>query len=544
MKNMEARNVWGGLLVVLFLSASWWGYHEYQKRWNAYAENEADIAQLQAVGRDAVREREWRVANETYQKIEELDPHSSIAAAGLESIKRGKKEELSQQVFYTLGESQAAVEAGRWTEAETLAMAVLKLTPGNKSALRKLDMIAEGRLKQEISLKMRAITDALDHGEWAEAERAFAQLQVSDPQNPNLQAFAERISVEKAKLKRRLDKALTLYQQALKLDIGKYSPEAMSLVHEAMRLHPDSPEIKALHQKMTRYTRSIHVPGDFPTITRALEVARPRDVIRIAPGTYKESIVIDKPIHLEATAEGDVILEWPSKDASIITITPDAMGSQIHGLTIKHLGFDHRKDRFSGITIEAKDVTVSGCHIRQSAGHGVAVVGGGKTRITGCKITGCGWDGIAAYGVGSHVTVVDTLSQGNLQHGTGFWLGGSGSVINSRMLKNGLCGVVAMSQGIQVTIKSTTCSQNREAGILVAGGVTATLDSNRCEKNQLSGIVVRGDGTSVSIVNNRTSANGEVGILTHLGVKVSRFAKNKAHNNARRQIWRDARLKK
>ncbi len=532
------------LLIASFSSVGWWGYQWYQEQWNAHARNEVIIAQLQADGRIAVIGRKWDVAEKAYRKIQDLDPGSPVAATGFESIKRGQQEERSQQLFYTLGESQAALEAGRWAEAERLARAVLTQNPGNESARRKLEMISDGRRKQDISLKMMAIADALDLGKLPDARQALADLRQTDPQNPNLSIFAKRIATEDARIKQRLDKARDLYQQALQLDTGAYSPKALTLLDDARRLNPGSQEIRALHRKMSAYTRALHVPGDFPTIAKALEAARPRDLIRIAAGTYKEALVIDQPIRLEGSADGKTILELPCMEASIITLTRNATGSRISGLDLKHRGFDHGKDRFSGITVEARDVVISACNVHHSAGHGIAVVSGASATITGCKITACGWDGVTAYGAGSHVTLVDTLCQGNLQHGMGFWLGGSGSVTSSRMLKNGLCGIVAMSKGTVVKVKSSTCSNNREAGILVANGVTATLDSNRCEKNLLSGVVARGDGTSVSLTNNTVQGNREAGILTHLGVQVSKFENNQAHGNALRQIWRNAALKK
>ncbi|MBT8043364.1 MAG: right-handed parallel beta-helix repeat-containing protein, partial [Verrucomicrobiae bacterium] len=324
---------------------------------------------------------------------------------------------------------------------------------------------------------------------------------------------------------------------------GEYSPEAMSLLEEARRLHPESEQIVALHQKMGNYTRAIKVPVDYPTITKAIEEARPRDVIRVAPGTYNESLIIDKPIRLEGSADGKTIIQLPAKEAAMITITAEAAGTRVSGFDLKHTGFDHGTDRYSGVTIQANDVSITSCNVEHSAGHGIAVIDGAKAKITGCQITLCGWDGISVYGNNSQADITDVRCQGNLQNGVGFWLGGSGSVAGSRMLKNGLSGIVAMSKGTKVEIASNTCSSNREAGILVSDAVTASVTSNLCEKNLLSGIVARSKGTSVDLVNNVTKGNHEAGILTHLGVKIGKFENNKSSGNVSQQIWRDARLK-
>lgn len=531
------------LLIAAFSAVGWWGYQWYQQQWDAHAQTEVRIAQLQADGRIAVIGRKWPEAEKAYQEIEKLDPGSTTAATGFEAIKRGKLEEKNQQLFYTLGESQAALEAGRWDEAEKLAKSVLVQSPDNETAKRKIQIINEGRRKQEISLKMMAITDALDKGDLLVARQALEALKKSDPENPNVSTFLNRIESKAAAIRKRHAKAAEIYQQALKLDTGEYSPEAMTLLEDARRLHPESEKILALHKKMGAYTRAISVPVDYPTIAKAIEAARPRDLIRVAPGTYKESLNIEKPIRLEGSADGKTILELPAEQAGFITITETAGGTRISGFEFKHLGFDHSLDRYSGITIQAKKVTISSCNIDHSAGHGIAVIDGASAKISGCQITNCGWDGISVYGKGSSAEVIDTLSQGNLQQGLGFWLGGSGSVMNSRFMKNGLCGIVAMSKETKVTITSNTCSSNREAGILISDAVTADLTSNLCEKNLLSGIVARSAGTSVNLINNVAKANREAGILTHRDVKVGKFENNRASGNTSQQIWRNAALK-
>jgi len=532
------------LLIASFSAVSWWGYQWYQQKWNANAQVEVRIAQLQTEGRLAIMSRKWPDAEKKYQGIESLDPGSPLAASGFESIKRGKLEELNQQLFYRLGECQAALEAGRWGEAQELANLVLKQDPKNESAQRKLEIISQGRRKQVVSLRMMAITDALDSGKIPEARQALAALQKLDPQNPNISIFSTRIDTEVTKIQKRHDKATALYQDALKLDTGEFSAKAILLLDEARRLNPSSSEILVLYQKMNSYTGAINVPVDFPTISKAIAAARPRDLIRIAPGTYKESLHIDKPLRLEGSAAGKTIIELDCKDGAMITFSTKAVGSRVSGLNLIHLGFDHSVDRFSGIVIEAQDVTINSCNVSRAAGHGIAVVDGAKAQINGCKIEKCGWDGISIYGKGSQASVTNTLSERNLQHGIGFWTGGSGSVTKSRLLKNGLCGIVAMSKGTQVSLKSNTCSDNREAGILVSDSVTAEIELNLCEENLLSGIVARSLGTAVSLISNVTKGNHESGILTYLGVKVTKFENNKSSGNVSQQIWRDANLNK
>lgn len=531
------------MLVIATLSVfGWWGYRWYHQEWKSHSETEMKIAELKTHGRAAIIARKWVEAEKAYGEIEKLDPGSRTAATGMESIKEGKLEERNQQIFYTLGESQAALEAGRWDEADKLVRSVLKLAPDHEAAKHKLLVISKERRKQEISLKMMAISDALDAGDLASARQSLQGLRSADPKNPNISVFAADIEGLEEALRKRHQEADALYERAVKLDTGEFSQEAVNLLEEARRLHPKSSRIGQLYEKMSAYSRAIRVPGDYPDIAAAIAAARPNDVIRVSPGNYKTPLVISKPLNLRGSADGKTIIELPAQQAGFITVSSTAAGTRISGFELRHTGFDHGLDRYSGITVEARDVSISSCNIQHAAGHGIAVLGGAQANISGCKISHSGWDGISVYGENSAANVSDTISQENLQQGIGFWLGGSGSVSNSRALKNGLCGILAMSTGTRVSISSNTCSGNREAGILLSDGVAAELTSNVCEKNLLSGIVARGEGTTVDLVGNTTKGNLEVGILTHLGVKVGKFEGNNSIGNTSQQIWRDADL--
>src|SRR3990172_6967509 len=52
---------------------------------------------------------------------------------------------------------------------------------------------------------------------------------------------------------------------------------------------------------------TIHVPADHPTIQAAIDAAQDGDVIEIAPGTYRENVVLGKSVTLMAAVydEGD-----------------------------------------------------------------------------------------------------------------------------------------------------------------------------------------------------------------------------------------------
>lgn len=530
------------LLIAALSTVAWWGYQWYSKKWYIDMRMESKVVELRAEGLAAVTARKWNLAEAAYRKIDELSPGSKDAVKGREMIKRGKREERKQQISYTLGQSQAALEAGQWDEAERLAKSVFDLAPENEAAQRKLLIIIRERKRQEVSLMMDTLADALESEEIEAAKNTMATLKKRDPSNADIAKLEDAIQSLAEEIKLRYERAEMLYKQATELDTGEYSPQAMIFLEEARRLNPKEAKITNLYKKMGAYSRALHVPGDYITIPEAIAAARPRDIIRVAPGKYTVPVYIDRPIKLTGSIEGGTIIELPAKEAAMITVTPTAIGTEISGLELRHVGFDHSKDRFSGITIQAKNVSVSSCKIENTAGHGIAVLDGAQVQIENCKIKGGGWDGISVYGENSSAEIEDTWCQNNIQHGIGFWQGGSGRVINARATKNGLCGIVAMGKGVDVSLSSNICSENREAGILLCQGVSAKLMANTCEKNLLSGIVARGAETEVAMTENVTNGNHQAGIVTQQGVIINEFTSNSANDNISRQIWRDAEL--
>ncbi len=530
------------LLICAVSTVGWWAYQWHQKEWYVQKKIDAEVAELRAAGLSAVTARKWTQAALAYKKIEDLVPGSAYATGGFETIKRGKVEERNQQIFYTLGESQAALEAGRWDEAEALAQSVITMAPENETAQRKLLIIIRERRKQELAIIATAISDALNVEDLAAAKQALASLKQKAPRSKSVTEFANKIKAQEFEIRIRHEKAERLYLQATELDTGEYSPQAVMLLEEAGRLNPKSTKIIDLYKTMGNYARALRVPEDYPMIQEAINAARPRDIIRIAPGIYNTALYIDRPIKLDGNPDGGVIIQVAASEAGLITVTPTAIGTSISNLVLRHVGFDHGADRFSGITIEAKDTTVTSCQIENTAGHGIAVLGGASAKVLNCKINRAGWDGISVYGVGSQADIIDTWSQENIQHGVGFWQGGKGSVNNTKTIKNGLCGIVAMGEGVRVNLATNTCSGNRGAGILLSEGASGTMTANNCEKNLLSGIVARGLMTEVAMRENVANDNSQAGILTHQGVNVTEFEGNLAGSNGNKQIWRDAQL--
>jgi hypothetical protein len=172
-------------------------------------------------------------------------------------------------------------------------------------------------------------------------------------------------------------------------------------------------------------------PGrEFTTISEAIRAAAAGDTLSIAPGTYEEDLIIDKP---GLTLEGELSATQVRLRGSI-TILENAV--TLHQLTIYQAGKD-------GITLEnAAYVTLAENVLTEHPNNGLTVRGAYRyLLIDRNQITRNGFDGVNLHGTqGSQVAVLSSDVSDNGQsnaRGVGVRIGGVKDVIvNQSIFKN------------------------------------------------------------------------------------------------------------
>lgn len=125
----------------------------------------------------------------------------------------------------------------------------------------------------------------------------------------------------------------------------------------------------------------VHSVAAGESISAVLAGARPGDVVRLAPGDYRERLVIDVPVTLVGEPGARILGEY---EDTVVHVT--APGTVLEGLEIAESGPRLTKD-MACVVIEADDVTVRGCSIRRAL-HGIYVKGGNRARIQGNTVEG------------------------------------------------------------------------------------------------------------------------------------------------------------
>ena len=134
----------------------------------------------------------------------------------------------------------------------------------------------------------------------------------------------------------------------------------------------------------------IQVPGDYETIAEALASAPDGAVIEIAAGSYRESLIVERPVSLRPADDGEVLLT-ASDDVPVISIM-DTQSVSIEGLTI--VGGEY------GIFItRSQDITIQDNLVSDSRLTGIKVRLGAADILDNTVI-----NAQSPYGMGIHVT--------------------------------------------------------------------------------------------------------------------------------------------
>lgn len=253
----------------------------------------------------------------------------------------------------------------------------------------------------------------------------------------------------------------------------------------------------------------------------ALRQAEPGASIRVLPGHYRESLVIDRPVRILAEgAPGEVVLEG-SRGA---TLTLGAPGIHLEGLTLT--GQDTGTPVVHVISGEAclKDcrvqgassslVCVEGAGTRLTFDQG-SVVGAGDVGMTvrqggALTLSGTGLEGFQRAAVlaeqGAQVRARDVrMGQGI---GVGFW-GRSGAQLHLQgcVVEGREAGGAEVEDGARLEVQGGTFTGSRMAGVLLNGHCQAMLQEVSLVGHGASGLHVEGEGRAqlrdVSLRENR-----------------------------------------
>lgn len=494
------------------------------------------VAFLERQGAVMVENRRWQDAADNFAEIEAISPGSELARRGRRSIEAGMAEEQTQFIGYWTGQATAELEAGRLDEAVTAARQVLDRYPAEKEAAALLERIALARVGQARQSALAAARLALDQQKWDTAIATAQSILNRTPDDPEAKSILREATLALEKYAADQVKADELLKLAVARDNGQFDQQALDWLREARSLAPDNPEIAARLEKLSNYTRTLRVPGDYATPQEALENARDRDRIVLGPAVWQGPLVIDAAVELQGAGFAETRIECPPDAGSAITFGPGSQGARVSGITFRHLSFAAGTDRFSVALVRGGKVAFVDCRFTDGSGHGLAVIEGGHATVSRSRFADNGWNGAAAIGKGSSLEIRDCESLNNFEHGIESWDGAAVTLVNNRCEGNSRNGIHTDNHQAAATLEGNQLIANREFGLVLGSAGSGKISGNSARANLLGGFVIRTAAASLAVTSNDASHNHGPGLILEKGLQPAAYATNSVTNNSGQQI--------
>jgi len=516
-RSGPGRAIAVSLVLLALAGGGYWKWDQDRQR-----KIREEVSVLRDEGLIRLHDREWLRAREVFRKIDELQPGAEDAAKGLREVEEALAREKQEFVARRLLLAGKAFDAKRWEEAEAAVKELSDMYPGETAAVEMAERIHAARRQEEIARGLAMGEAKLRARDWNGALTAVDSVLALDGTHAAAKALRGEIEAAKAQAEADRAKARGLFAQAKTADQGKYDKQLADWLKEAAALAPDDAEIAALLAKVSAYTRTLRIPGDFATPAEATAALQDQDVLVIAAGTWKGPLVIDKNVELRGAGAVETIVECPAAENCAVSFGPGAKGAKVSGITFRHQAMDSGAERYSAALVRGGEVTFDGCQFTEAAGHGLIVVEGGKAIATRCAFVRNGWDGAAASGEGSSLVVRDSTANANYEHGLDAW-GGASTVFNSNLCTgNGRNGILIDTTAMAEVV-SNELHGNREFGLVLAAAANGRTTGNRIEANQLGGLVVRAKAGRVEVAKNLLAAQTAPALVLEAGVPAAGY---------------------
>ncbi|WP_177244582.1 right-handed parallel beta-helix repeat-containing protein [Streptomyces sp. yr375] len=240
--------------------------------------------------------------------------------------------------------------------------------------------------------------------------------------------------------------------------------------------------VQVTHTGTSRWRRRT---GEYASLAAALEAAAEGDVLTIAPGTYRENLVVQRSVTLRGPEGSPGSVRLAPLDGVPLTVRASAVVQDLHvegqdaaaPAVLVEEGtpelLDLRIVTRSAAGIEVRGSarpTVRRCTVDNPAGIGIAVVDGGGGVFEECEVVAAGQAGILVRG-GAH----PRLERCRVHHTSGAGLSATGD--NSALEAVGCEVYEVRGSGVQITARAsahlTDCDVHRTTG----DGVTLDTDA-------------------------------------------------------------------
>ncbi|MFF2080704.1 right-handed parallel beta-helix repeat-containing protein [Kitasatospora sp. NPDC058162] len=222
--------------------------------------------------------------------------------------------------------------------------------------------------------------------------------------------------------------------------------------------------------------------GEYDTLAEALAAAEPGDTVTVRPGTFRENLLLDKPVTIvPAQGPGTVRIEPASGVA--ITVTAAA--------TVRDLVVEGGDSSAPAVLVTGAQATpaFSGCRIETRSATGVEISGGARPTLRGCVVANPGGLGLRLRGEGTAAAFEDCEVAAAGQAGLAVLGGATAALDRCRIHHASGAGVLLSDPGSAAELTGCEIYEIRGSGVQAeaqAGGRLVDCDIHRVTGNGLT----------------------------------------------------------
>ncbi|WP_019075122.1 right-handed parallel beta-helix repeat-containing protein [Streptomyces hokutonensis] len=240
--------------------------------------------------------------------------------------------------------------------------------------------------------------------------------------------------------------------------------------------------VQVTHTGTSRWRRRT---GEYASLAAALEAAAEGDVLTVAPGTYRENLVVQRSVTLRGPEGSPGSVRIAPLDGVPLTVRASAIVQDLHvegqdsaapALLVED-GTPELTDlrivtrSASGIEVRGgARPTVRRCTVDNPAGIGIAVLDGGGGVFEECEVVSAGQAGVAVR-AGGH----PRLERCRIHHASGVGLSATGE--NSSLEAVGCEVYETRGSGVQITARATAHLTDCDVHRTAADGITLDTDA-------------------------------------------------------------------
>jgi len=246
------------------------------------------------------------------------------------------------------------------------------------------------------------------------------------------------------------------------------------------------------------------VPGDEPTIQRAIDSTPPGGRIVVSPGVYREALVVDHAVELvgEAFAVGaepTVVVEAPETSQRALLVTPTGICCARN--MIFRCAPCAASRPCAAVGVKGGTLELVACFVGSAeALSGVNAQRGATLRLRDVVAAGCRHTGALVSGRGTRAEIDGGALRGNGAHGLEVQDGAAVDARDVELRDNALFGSFVSDQGSVLTLTRADLHSNKRCGVWVQSGASAYLAHTTIFDSSQHGLAVSEGASTAELI--------------------------------------------